>query len=108
MKKLSLLIVFTVLAIASCSKPQTSNVSTNNQANNQAELRNSANVNSISLTNNSNLTNSSEPNPAANSNLLKQIEAQQLETADPRKVTKENKSNTNQSPKKTVPAGQQN
>lgn len=107
MKKNIFLIVFATLAIASCSKTKTADISANNSAN----LANSVNTNSVktnSVTNsNVSIQNKvSETKSEVNSEMLKQIEAQQLETADPRKIT--NKANSNQSPKKTVPAGQQN
>ena len=98
MKKLIIFIVFAVLATASCSKPKTLSNSTNNQVN----LSNSANVNSIPNTNNSNLTDTSRTKSAVNGEMLKQIESQQSETADPRKVVKESKVNSNQTPKKTA------
>jgi hypothetical protein len=99
MKTISFLIIFAILAISSCSKAKTSNISVNNST----QPVNSVNTNSPLM--NSNLSNQSrlsETKSEVNSDILKQIEAQQLETADPRKAAKQDQTNNNQPPKKTT------
>ena len=109
MKKIILLLVFAILAISSCSKAKTSNVSANTPVNSTTSVNTNSPVNTnLSNTNLSNQTTVSETKSEVNSEMLKQIEAQQLETADPRKVTKQNAANSNQAPKKSVPPGMQN
>jgi hypothetical protein len=103
MKKISLLLIFATLAIISCSKAKTSNISTNNPT---SSPQNAA-VNSAPNISISNQNSVSATKSEVNSEMLKQIESQQLETADPRKVTKQKAANSNQSPKQTAPAGRQ-
>lgn len=100
MKKISLLFVIAILAI-SCSKVKTSNTS----ANNPVILSNTNNTSSILNKNNQNGL--SETNTAVNAEMLKQIENQQRETADPRKAVNKNIENSNQSPKNPKTAGKQ-
>jgi hypothetical protein len=85
--------------ISSCSKAKISN----NPTNDSNETTNSVNTNTPLM--NSNISNQSrfpETKSEVNSDILKQIESQQLETADPRKATKQNQTNSNQSPKKNT------
>lgn len=100
MKKISFLLFIAFLAI-SCSKAKTSNTSVNNPV----ILTNANNANSILNTSNQNGL--SETNTAVNSEMLKQIENQQLETADPRKAANKNIENSNQSPKNSKTSGKQ-
>jgi hypothetical protein len=101
MKKISLLLVIAIWGI-SCSKAKTSN----NSANNPVILSNTNNANSI-LSNTNNQNGLSETNTSVNAEMLKQIEDQQLETADPRKAVNKNIENSNQSPKNPKTSGKQ-
>ncbi|MEK7724168.1 MAG: hypothetical protein AAB336_07470, partial [Acidobacteriota bacterium] len=83
MKTISFLIIFAILAISSCSKAKTSNITVNNST----QTVNSVNINTPLINSNiSNQSKLSETKSEVNSDILKQIEAQQLETADPRKA----------------------
>jgi hypothetical protein len=104
MKKIIILVAFAILANAACSKAKTAN----SNVNSQTVLTNSPNLNSSPNLSLSNQNGTSETKSEVNAEMLKQIEAQQLETADPRKVTKQNTANTNQTVKKSVPPGMQN
>lgn len=106
MKKIIGLIVFAGLAMGACTKAKTSNISVDNSA----QLVNSVNTNTNSATlsningnisNQNSLTNS---NSQFNTDIYKQVEAQQLETSDPRKAANKNNETNKQSPK-TAPAG---
>ena len=109
MKKLTLFLVFASIPIASCTKATTSNLVANNSTISTNNLVNSENsANSNFNVNNSNKSTNFQTKSEVNSEMLKQIEAQQLETADPRKVTKQNTVNNNLAPKRSVPPGMQN
>lgn len=102
MKKISLLLVIAILAI-SCSKAKTSNTAVNNPV-----ILSNSNNNANSILSNINNQNSlSETNTSVNAEMLKQIENQQLETADPRKAVNKNIENGNQSPKNPKTTGKQ-
>lgn len=94
--------VIAILAI-SCSKAKTSNTS----ANNPVILSNSNNNANPILSNINNQNSLSETNTSVNAEMLKQIENQQLETADPRKAVNRNTENSNQSPKNPKTSGKQ-
>lgn len=102
MKKIGLLLVIAILSI-SCSKAKTSNTS----ANNPVILTNVNANNSNSILNTSNQNRLSETNTSVNAEMLKQIENQQLETADPRKAVNRNTENSNQTPKNPKTTGKQ-
>lgn len=96
MKKLSFLLVGGALMLFSCGKPTVSNLSANNQLNssnsnyNQPVANNSNNILQIA-------NRTPETNAQANAEVLKQIQSQQLETADPRRAANRNISaNSNQ------------
>ena len=96
MKKISLLLFLAFLAF-SCTKAKNSNTSKSNPV----ILTNSNNTNNANLilSNTNNQNGLSETNTSVNSEMLKQIQNQQMETADPRKAVNKNKENSNQSPK---------
>lgn len=109
MKNLFLFLVFAALSITSCTKATTSNLGANNSTNLTTKPANSANTGDINLnTNTSNQSPNSQTKSEVNSDMLRQIEAQQLETADPRKVTRQNNDNSSKSAKKSVTPGMQN
>jgi hypothetical protein len=95
MKKISFLFIVAALACAACRQAQTSTTNSNIQSNSAANQPNS-NVLVNSSTNI--LQNSDKPsqtNSGADPELIKQIEAQQLETADPRKAANKRTSTSN-------------
>lgn len=93
MKKLSLLFVVAVLACAACRQVQTANTNSNIQSNSPTNQQNSNILVNSSTNFLQNMNQSSQTEQTADPELLKQIEAQQLETADPRKAS--NKTITN-------------
>ena len=92
MKKISLLFVVAVLACAGCQSAQTSTTNSNSPVNQQ-----NSNIPAVNSPANilSNKNQTSQANRTADPELLKQIEAQQLETADPRKAANKNTSANN-------------
>lgn len=96
MKKLSFLAFGAVFVFASCSQPAASNVATNIQTNSAVNQPTSSNKRTEILQNKNTI---SETNSKVDAQMLKQIEDQQRETADPRSAANKTvTTNTNQSP----------
>lgn len=101
MTKVFLLCFLAFGGIISCSKPKTSNVSNvNTQIQPPVVLANNNNPNSNS--NSLSQSGMSQSQSEVNAEMLRKIEAQQLETADPRKAAKQVQPNNSQPPKKTT------
>jgi hypothetical protein len=87
MNKLSFLFLVAVFACASCRQAQTANTGSNIQSNSPVNQQNSNILVNSSTNILQNMNQSSQTEQKADPELLKQIEAQQLETADPRKAS---------------------
>lgn len=104
MKTFNLLLLFAILGIISCSKAKTSNASVNTQT--PPPVVSASNSNTNSNANSLNKSGITQTQSEVNSEMLRKIEAQQLETADPRRVANKNKESANQS-SKTTSSGKQ-